>query len=131
MLASLTRAVCLFADAGSQMFLRRSPNPDVDPLQVNVLAYLETMCIDTNAANQLVNSSLAILFVRMLRTSRAPALQVRLASVLGLLVRHATYIADELSQSGQSTPRACAIYVSLPPASKSSAALKTYAGCKV
>ena len=70
-------------------------------VQVNVLAYLETLCIDTGAANQLVNSSLAILFVRMLRTSRAPALRVRLASVLGLLVRHATYIADELSQSGQ------------------------------
>ncbi|KAK9856467.1 hypothetical protein WJX84_005420 [Apatococcus fuscideae] len=68
--------------------------------KVNVLAYLETLCIDTGAANQLVNSSLAILFVRMLRTSRAPALRVRLASVLGLLVRHATYIADELSQSG-------------------------------
>lgn len=73
-----------------------------------MLAYLETLCIDTTAANQLVNSSLAILFVRMLRTSRAPALQVRLASVLGLLVRHATYIADELSQSGQLAQTVCA-----------------------
>ena len=67
-----------------------------------MLAYLETLCIDANAANQLVNSSLAILFVRMLKNSRAPALRVRLASVLGLLVRHATYIADELGQSGGS-----------------------------
>lgn len=70
-------------------------------MQVNVLAYMETLCIDTGAANQLVSSSLAIHFVRMLRTSRAPALRVRLASVLGLLVRHATVIADALGQSGQ------------------------------
>ncbi|KAK9845677.1 hypothetical protein WJX84_012207 [Apatococcus fuscideae] len=68
--------------------------------KVNVLAYMETLCIDTGAANQLVSSSLAIHFVRMLRTSRAPALRVRLASVLGLLVRHATVIADALGQSG-------------------------------
>ena len=69
-------------------------------LQVNVLAYFETLCTDTGAANVLINSSLTILIVRMLRNARAPTLRVRLASALGLLVRHATYIADELATTG-------------------------------
>lgn len=69
-------------------------------MQVNVLSYFETLCMDTNAANVLINSSLTILFIRMLRNARAPTLRIRLASVLGLLVRHATYIAEELAQTG-------------------------------
>ena len=68
---------------------------------MNVLAYFETLCTDTGAANVLINSSLTILIVRMLRNARAPTLRVRLASALGLLVRHATYIADELATTGE------------------------------
>lgn len=68
--------------------------------KVNVLAYFETLCTDTGSANVLINSSLTILIVRMLRNARAPTLRVRLASALGLLVRHATYIADELATTG-------------------------------
>lgn len=64
-----------------------------------MLSYFETLCVDTNAANVLINSSLTILFIRMLRNARAPTLRIRLASVLGLLVRHATYIAEELAQT--------------------------------
>ncbi len=52
-----------------------------------MLSYFETLCTDTNAANVLINSSLTILFIRMLRNARAPTLRIRLASVLGLLVR--------------------------------------------
>ncbi len=65
--------------------------------KANALAYFETLCGDTAAANVLINSSLTVLFVRMLRNGRTPLLRVRLASVLGLLVRHATYISDELA----------------------------------
>jgi len=68
--------------------------------KLNVLAYFETLCSDTKAANMLINSSLAVLFVRMLKNAKAPTLRVRLASVIGLLVRHATYIADELANTG-------------------------------
>ncbi|KAL3147840.1 hypothetical protein ABBQ32_002563 [Trebouxia sp. C0010 RCD-2024] len=68
--------------------------------KVNVLAYFETLCTDTGSANVLINSSLTILIVRMLRNARAPTLRVRLASALGLLVRHATYITDELATTG-------------------------------
>lgn len=66
-----------------------------------MLSYFESLCTDTAAANILINSSLAVLFVRMLRNAKAPTLRIRLASVLGLLVRHATYIADELGGSGE------------------------------
>eukprot|EP00878_Enallax_costatus_P020942 GHUV01022155.1.p1 GENE.GHUV01022155.1~~GHUV01022155.1.p1 ORF type:complete len:723 (+),score=230.98 GHUV01022155.1:2317-4485(+) len=67
--------------------------------KVNVLNYFESLCSDTAAANVLINSSLTVLFVRMLRNGKMPLLRIRLASVLGLLVRHATYIADELAST--------------------------------
>jgi hypothetical protein len=65
--------------------------------KVNLLAYFESLCSDTSAANVLINSSLTVLFVRMLRNGKLPLLRIRLASVLGLLIRHATFIADELA----------------------------------
>jgi hypothetical protein len=48
-----------------------------------VLCYFETLCGDTNAANILINSSLTILFIRMLKNAKAGPLRVKLASVLG------------------------------------------------
>ena len=66
--------------------------------EVNTLAYFETLCCDT-AANVLISSSLMTLAVRMLRASRRP-LRIRLTSAMGLLLRHATYITDELAASG-------------------------------
>ena len=68
--------------------------------KVNALSYFETLCCDTASANVLINSSLMTLFVRMLRASKAPALRVRLTSVMGLLLRHATYVTEELAASG-------------------------------
>jgi serine/threonine-protein kinase ULK4 len=68
--------------------------------QVNVLAYFESVCGDTAAANVVVNSTLTLLLVRMLRNARAPGLRLRLASLLGVLIRHATYITDDLASSG-------------------------------
>jgi serine/threonine-protein kinase ULK4 len=68
--------------------------------KVNTLAYFETLCCDTAAANVLINSSLMTLFVRMLRASKAPTLRIRLTSSMGLLLRHATYITEELAASG-------------------------------
>ena len=64
--------------------------------KVNALAYFETLCSNTEAANVLVNSSLASMFVEVLAQSKAPTLRTRLCSILGLLFRHATEIGDEL-----------------------------------
>jgi len=67
--------------------------------KINLLAYFETLCGDPGAANVLVNSTLMALFVRLLRTQRHDRLRVRLCSVIGKLIRHATYIADELAST--------------------------------
>ena len=72
------------------------------PLQerLNSLCYFETLCSNQSAANVLINSSLMGLLVRILRSAKSPALRARLAAVMGTLLRHATYIAEELAQSG-------------------------------
>ena len=63
---------------------------------MNVLAYFESLCTDAEAANMLINSSLAVLLVHMLRNGRQSALRARQATAVGLLLRHATHIVDEL-----------------------------------
>ncbi|CAG9460825.1 unnamed protein product [Pedinophyceae sp. YPF-701] len=68
--------------------------------KANILAYFESLCIDSQAANILVNSSLMALLVRLLRAAKSDKLRTRIPSVMGLLVRHATYIADELASTG-------------------------------
>eukprot|EP00898_Chlorokybus_atmophyticus_P000048 jgi/Chlat1/1043/Chrsp110S01535 len=68
--------------------------------KVNTLAYFESLCLDTSSANILINSSLMTLFVKLLRSARTPALRIRLCSAIGMLLRHATYIADDLATSG-------------------------------
>jgi hypothetical protein len=100
--------------SGSAAVASAAPRPGARA-KANVLAYFESLCGDTAAANVLINSSLSALFVRMLRESNpggdghdddhdddpgASLLRARLASVLGMLVRHATFIADDLAATG-------------------------------
>ncbi|XP_023735102.1 serine/threonine-protein kinase RUNKEL [Lactuca sativa] len=66
----------------------------------NVIRYLEMLSTNVEAANILTNGSIMPVLVKMLRQSKASALRVQLASLLGLLIRHSTYIDDELSNSG-------------------------------
>lgn len=68
--------------------------------RLNSLCYFETLCANQSAANVLINSSLMGLLVRIMRSAKSPALRARLASVMGTLLRHATYISEELAQSG-------------------------------
>ncbi|CAM6127262.1 unnamed protein product [Calypogeia fissa] len=68
--------------------------------KLNTLRYIESLCNNIDAANLLINGPLMPLLVKMLKTSKLPGLRVQLASVMGLLVRHATLIEDELASSG-------------------------------
>ncbi|KAK9834835.1 hypothetical protein WJX81_002504 [Elliptochloris bilobata] len=68
--------------------------------KVNVLAWLEGVCGDAEAAAVLLNSALGPLLVRLLASAPAPGLRARLASALGLLVRHTAFIGPELAASG-------------------------------
>lgn len=68
--------------------------------KLNMLAYLESLCLDPGAANVLVNSSIMKLILSMLQGAAASELLYHLVSVIGLLLRHATYLGGDLSQSG-------------------------------
>lgn len=66
----------------------------------NVIRYLEMLSSNADAANILTNGSVMLVIVKMLRQSKASALRVQLASLIGLLIRHSTFIGDDLSNSG-------------------------------
>lgn len=68
--------------------------------KINTLKYLETLCTNIGAANTLINGVLMPLLVKLLRTMKIPSLRVQLTSVMGLLIRHATLIEEELAGSG-------------------------------
>ncbi|CAD7695464.1 unnamed protein product [Ostreobium quekettii] len=65
--------------------------------KLNVLSYLETMCPNTVVANVLINSGLIVTMMDMIRDTRNAALKIRLLTVVGMFVRHATYIADAVA----------------------------------
>ncbi|KAM7279544.1 hypothetical protein ACFE04_006678 [Oxalis oulophora] len=66
----------------------------------NLVRYLEMLSGNAEAANLLTNGPIMLMLVKMLRLSKASALRVQLASVIGLLIRHSTYIEDDLAHSG-------------------------------
>ncbi|KAF8394503.1 hypothetical protein HHK36_020713 [Tetracentron sinense] len=66
----------------------------------NVIRYLEMLSSNADAANILTNGPIMLVLVKMLRLSKASALRVQLASLVGLLIRHSTFIEDDLASSG-------------------------------
>ncbi|KHG14685.1 Serine/threonine-protein kinase ULK4 [Gossypium arboreum] len=66
----------------------------------NVIRYLEMLSNNTEAANILTNGPIMLMLVKMLRLSKTSAFRVQLASLIGLLIRHSTFIEDDLSNSG-------------------------------
>ncbi|XP_048235424.1 serine/threonine-protein kinase RUNKEL [Ricinus communis] len=66
----------------------------------NVIRYLEMLSSNADAANILTNGPIMLILVKMLRLSKASALRVQLASLIGLLIRHSTFIEDDLANSG-------------------------------
>ncbi|KDP40032.1 hypothetical protein JCGZ_02030 [Jatropha curcas] len=66
----------------------------------NVIRYLEMLSSNAEAANILTNGPIMLMVVKMLRLSKASALRVQLASLIGLLIRHSTFIEDDLANSG-------------------------------
>ncbi|KAK4766861.1 hypothetical protein SAY86_014612 [Trapa natans] len=66
----------------------------------NVMRYLEMLSSNPDAANILTNGPIMLVLVKLLRVSKAQALRVQCASLIGLLIRHSTFIEDDLSHSG-------------------------------
>lgn len=71
------------------------------PVQVNVLNYLQSIISCQATANPVMDSPITPLLVQMLRSPQGGAFQVLLATILGLLVRHCTFIPAALADSGE------------------------------
>ena len=69
--------------------------------QVNVLNYLQSIIGGQATANPVMDSPITGLIVQMLRAPQQGAFQVLLATILGLLVRHCTFIPAELAECGE------------------------------
>ncbi|XP_021904963.1 LOW QUALITY PROTEIN: serine/threonine-protein kinase RUNKEL [Carica papaya] len=66
----------------------------------NIIRYLEMLSSNADAANILTNGPIMLVLVKMLRLSKTSTLRVQLASLIGLLIRHSTFIEDDLANSG-------------------------------
>lgn len=67
--------------------------------KVNILTYFESLITNSGTANRLINSAFVTVLLKMLRTVRSPTLQMRICSILGQLIRHATVIQNDLAES--------------------------------
>jgi serine/threonine-protein kinase ULK4 len=68
--------------------------------KLNTLKYLETVCANAESANILINGPAMQMLVKMLRTSKIPALRAQVIYAMGLLIRYATLIEEELASTG-------------------------------
>ncbi|KRX08559.1 Protein kinase-like domain [Pseudocohnilembus persalinus] len=69
--------------------------------KLSILNYFENIIQHSNVSNRLINSSLFLkLLLKLLKTSKIIAIKIRLASIIGLLIRHSTVIENEVSQVG-------------------------------
>jgi serine/threonine-protein kinase ULK4 len=66
----------------------------------NILNYFETLILNSAVANKLINSEFISLFVKLLKTSKSANVKIRICSIIGQMIRHATLISPELSSSG-------------------------------
>lgn len=66
----------------------------------NLIRYLEMLSTNADAANILTNGPIMLMLVKMLRQSKTSVLRIQLASLIGLLIRHSTFIEDNLANSG-------------------------------
>lgn len=65
-----------------------------------VIKYLEILSSNSDAANLIMNGAVMLSLVKMLRHPKSSILRAQIASVVGLFIRHSTYIESELASSG-------------------------------
>ena len=83
----------------SQIYKSIVASPSVSE-KLNVLLYFEGLCKSSGSANILINSSLMHMFVTRLRASKVASLQTQFAGIIGTLVRHATFIGEDVPKTG-------------------------------
>ena len=67
--------------------------------KINSLLYFESIIVNSNVSNRLINSAFMNLLVTMMKAIKTPQIRIRLCSVIGLLIRHSTVIENELAES--------------------------------
>ncbi|CAI2366337.1 unnamed protein product [Moneuplotes crassus] len=69
--------------------------------RVHALSYFESLIISSNVANTLINSAFLGLFVHIMsKSTKSHMIKIRICSIIGLLIRHATVIENEVAESG-------------------------------
>ena len=68
--------------------------------KIHALAYFESIIVNSEIANRLINSAFVNLFVKVLKSARSTQIKHRLCSIIGLLVRHATIIENDRAELG-------------------------------
>lgn len=67
--------------------------------KTHALLYFESIIVNNNVSNRLINSAFTNLLVQMLKQIKTPQIRIRLCSVIGLLIRHSTVIDNEIAES--------------------------------
>ena len=70
--------------------------------KLNVLVYFESIILNSNVANRLINSAFMSMLMKLLKNVKSPHLKLRLCSILGQLIRHSTVIGNDVAESGLS-----------------------------
>jgi serine/threonine-protein kinase ULK4 len=68
--------------------------------KLNVLCYFESIILNSNVANRLINSAFMALLLKLMKNVKSPHLKIRLCSIVGQLIRHSTVIGNEVAESG-------------------------------
>jgi serine/threonine-protein kinase ULK4 len=68
--------------------------------KLNTLSYFESIILNSNVANRLINSAFMSLLMKLLKTVKSAHLKLRLCSIIGQLVRHSTVIGNQVAESG-------------------------------
>ncbi|PKA51007.1 Serine/threonine-protein kinase TIO [Apostasia shenzhenica] len=65
-----------------------------------IIRYLEILSMNSDAANIITNGPIMLSLIKMLRHPKMVVLHSHIASLIGLLIRHSTYIEADLASSG-------------------------------
>jgi serine/threonine-protein kinase ULK4 len=66
--------------------------------KISTLQYFESIIVNSNVSNSLINSVFMALLKKMLEQIKSPMIKIRVCSVVGLLIRHSTIIDNELAE---------------------------------
>jgi len=67
--------------------------------KADALQYFESIIVDSQISNRLINSAFTQLLIKLLKIVKSPTIKIHTCSVLGKLIRHSTVIENDLAES--------------------------------